>query len=89
MLWKNWTGAFLDQHPHLRSRFVPPLDKTRVTAEDAILTNHYFDLLEGLRKDFGVADEDEWNIDEKGVIIGYFQKFRVICSRANAKAALS
>jgi Tc5 transposase DNA-binding domain len=38
----NWQGAFLQRHPELKSKFIPPLDKERAMAQDVDVFTRYF-----------------------------------------------
>jgi hypothetical protein len=84
-LYKNWTQGFLCRHPDLKARFVPPLDKDRVLAEDPEQIQRYFDLFRTIKAKYNIHDDDIYNIDEKGVMIGVLAKLCVICSKKNKK----
>jgi hypothetical protein len=33
----NWQAYFFERHPELKSKFIPPLDKERATAQDPLV----------------------------------------------------
>jgi hypothetical protein len=77
----NWPSHFLARYPDLRSRFVPPLDKERLVAQDLARIQQYFDLFLKEKTEKGIYDDDIYNIDEKGVMLGVISKARVVVSR--------
>jgi hypothetical protein len=40
----NWSQRFLKRHPHLKSRFIAPLDKDRIISEDLGQIRRFFEL---------------------------------------------
>jgi hypothetical protein len=77
----NWHSRFLDRHPDLRSRFVPPLDKERLVATDPEQIQRYFELFAKVKAEKKIHDDDVWNMDEKGVMMGVIAKVRVVVDR--------
>jgi hypothetical protein len=76
-----WVRAFLRQHPDLKSKFVLIRDRKRVKAQTPEIFNDLFDLFKEEREKFKVNDDDVYNLDEKGVIIGMANKVKVIISK--------
>jgi hypothetical protein len=81
----NWTQGFLRRHPDLKSRFVPLLDKDRVVAEDPDQIQRYFELFQATKAKYNIHDDDVYNMDKKGVMMGVIAKLRVVVSRKNKK----
>jgi hypothetical protein len=81
----NWSQRFLQRHPHLKSRFVAPLDKDRVCLEDPKQILRFFELFKSTKAEYNVHDDDVYNIDEKGIMIGVLAKLKVICSHKHKK----
>lgn len=77
----NWHLRFLDRHPELKSRFVPPLDKERALAQDEKIFQAYFDLFWLTKHTYNIDWSDIYNMDEKGVMMGVIAKMKVIVSR--------
>jgi DDE superfamily endonuclease len=79
----NWHLHFLNRHPDLKSKFVPPLDRNRCQAQDHEIFEHWFKLFLDQKARFEVLDNDIWNIDEKGVMMGVSGKTRVIIPKSS------
>ena len=81
----NWQEAFLRRHPELKSRFIPPLDKERALAQDRDIIADWFELYLATKTKYGIEDEDIYNMDEKGCMMGVIGKLRVVVSRHEQK----
>ena len=77
----NWTQKYLKRHPQLKSRFVPLLDKSRVLSEDLDQISRFFELFRTTKERYNIHDNDVYNMDEKGIMMGVLAKLKVICSR--------
>src|SRR6266536_3354382 len=53
-LGKNWTARWLQRHPDMKSKFVPPLDKSRAMAQNAGSIGRYFRLYDQIIKDHDI-----------------------------------
>ena len=78
---KNWTSKYLDRHPDLKTKYIPPIDKERSLAHNPDIIKGWFDLFIRLKTGFNVQNEDIYNIDKKGFIIGVIAKMRVMVSK--------
>ena len=85
----NWPAKFLSRHPELKTKFVPPLDKERHGAQDPAIIRQWFELYQRARNSFNIEDQDVWNMDEKGFMMGVIAKMRVVISKANKDATMS
>lgn len=77
----NWPQHFLARNSDLRSRYVPPLDKERAVAADPERIRRYFELFKQEKDEKNIYDDDVYNMDEKGVMMGVIAKVRVVVSR--------
>jgi hypothetical protein len=77
----NWQAYFLERHPKLKSKFVPPLNKECATAQDPIVFQRYFDLFSTLVTIYKINPTDMYNMDEKGFMQGVIAKAKVIITR--------
>ena len=77
----HWGEKFLSRHPELKTKYIPPLDKARASAETVPIIQGWFDLYENQLKEHGIFVDDVWNMDEKGILMGLVQKRRVIIDR--------
>jgi hypothetical protein len=81
----NWSQKYLSRYPLLKSRFVPPLDKSRVIVEDPDQIMRFFELFRTTKEEYGIHNNDVYNMDEKGIMMGVLAKLKVICSRKHKK----
>jgi hypothetical protein len=77
----NWQERWLDRHPDLKSKFIPPLDKERAMAHSVGVFERYFALFWAIIEEYDLYPEDIHNMDEKGFMQGVIAKERVIVSR--------
>jgi hypothetical protein len=77
----NWQAYFLERHPELKSKFVPPLNKERAIAQDPAVFQRYFDLFSTLVTIYKIDPADMYNMDEKGFMQGVIAKAKVIITR--------
>ena len=71
---KQWAYRFIRRHPELKTRFSRAYDFQRALCEDHSLINAWFQLVANMRTKYGIQDEDFYNFDEIGFMIG------VICA---------
>jgi DDE superfamily endonuclease/Tc5 transposase DNA-binding domain/helix-turn-helix, Psq domain len=80
-LGSRWQDAFLGRHPELKSKFVRPRDRKRYLAQSRDNFLHWFNMYHQQKVQHQVHDDDTWNLDEKGVMVGVAGKVRVILSK--------
>lgn len=80
-LGESWVTAFLRRHPDIKSKFVSMRDRKRVVAQTPEIFLYWFYLFKEQVEKYSVAEEDIYNLDEKGVMIGMGNKIRVILSK--------
>jgi len=80
-LGKNWTTKWLKRYPEMKSKFVPPLDKSRAMAQNAGSIGRYFLLYDQIVQDYDIQLCDTYNMDEKGVMMGIIGENRVIVTK--------
>ena len=76
----HWPSLYLHCHQDLRSCYIPPLDKDCVFAEDEGQIHHYFKLFKATKMKYNIEDNDIYNMDEKGVMMGVLSKLKVVVS---------
>jgi hypothetical protein len=84
----HWHDKFLRRHLSLRKRFVTGLEKDRAFAEDPEIFMSWFRLYEHYKTTFNVHDNDIYNMDEKGVLMGDIGKVKVIVSADERRKAI-
>ncbi|KAB2098606.1 hypothetical protein AG0111_0g13141 [Alternaria gaisen] len=77
---KNWVDNFIKRTPELRTRWSRPYDHQRATCEDPAIIQRWFDLVKGMKEKWGIVDDDIYNFNETGFIIGKISSQLVITS---------
>ena len=85
-LGENWAYGFLDRHPELRTMWSTALETERATQEDPVLIGRWFDRFRTFLDEHGIRDENLWNTDEKGIMIGATHKEKVVVRRDTANS---
>ncbi|KAF7573982.1 hypothetical protein PtrM4_056050 [Pyrenophora tritici-repentis] len=67
---KNWVDRFIQRNPELRTRRSRPYDRQRAACEDPVLIKGWFELVQNTKAKYGIIDEDMYNFDETGFIMG-------------------
>jgi hypothetical protein len=67
---KNWVDRFIKRTPELRTRWSRPYDRQRAACEDPALILPWFELVQSIKAKYGILDEDTWNFDETGFLMG-------------------
>jgi hypothetical protein len=67
---KNWVDNFIKRTPELRTRWTRPYDRQRAACEDPALIRPWFSLVQSMKAKYGIVDEDTWNFDESGFMMG-------------------
>jgi len=67
---KNWASNFVRRRPELRTRSSRRCDYRRAKCEDPKVTGEWFRLVQETRTRYGIADDDVYNFDETGFMMG-------------------
>jgi hypothetical protein len=67
---KNWVDNFIQRTPELKKRWTRPYDRQRAVCEDPALIRPWFTLVHNMKAKYGIADEDMYNFDESGFLMG-------------------
>ena len=81
----HWTEQYLDRHPQLKMKFMSGLDKERAKAQDPDIFQHWFELYKTTTQNYNIKPLNHYNMNEKGVIMGYIGKVKVVISRYEKK----
>ena len=81
----NWTQRFLHCHPGLKSKYNHILDQERYLAEDPKIIEDWFALYNSVKAKFGILDENTYNMDEKGFMMGVTGSAKVVFSKYEKK----
>jgi hypothetical protein len=77
---KNWVDNFIKRTPELRTRWSRPYDHQRATCEDPVIIQRWFDLVKGMKEKWGIVDDDIYNFDETGFMMGKISSQLVVTS---------
>ncbi|EFQ85716.1 hypothetical protein P3342_001699 [Pyrenophora teres f. teres] len=67
---ENWAKTFVKRRPELKVRFNRKYDYKRALCEDPMIIRRWFELVESTKAEYGIADEDTYNFDETGFMMG-------------------
>jgi hypothetical protein len=67
---KCWVDRFIKRTPELRTRWSRPYDRQRAACEDPAVIEPWFSLVQSVKAKYGILDEDTWNFDESGFLMG-------------------
>ena len=67
---KNWVDNFVKRTPELRTRWSRPYDHQRAACEDPAAIQAWFSLVERTKLKWGIVDDDIYNFDETGFMMG-------------------
>jgi len=66
----RWAYNFIKRQPELRTRFTYKYDYQRAKCEDPIIIRKWFALVHNVKVKYGILDDDSYNFDETGFIMG-------------------
>jgi hypothetical protein len=66
----NWPSTFVKRRSDLRMKFNRKYDYKRALCEDPDDVRAWFELVGNTKAKYGILDDDIWNFDETGFIIG-------------------
>jgi hypothetical protein len=80
---KNWVSRFVNNHrDQLSSEYLAAFDLCRKKADNWFMINRYFNMIEEKFKKHEYRQENVYNMDEKGFLIGVVNKTRRIFTRS-------
>jgi hypothetical protein len=77
---KNWTSNFVRRQPQLSTRFNRSIDYQRVLSEDPDAYNAWFRLVRNIIDKYGIQEDDIYNFDETGFLMGQISSEMVVTS---------
>ena len=66
----NWPSTFIKRRPELEVRFNRKYDYKRALCEDPEVIQGWFGLVANIKAKYGIQDEDTFNFNKAGFIIG-------------------
>ena len=85
---KCWVSRWIKGQSELATKWSRKLHSQRAKCEDPVKINAWFQLVEGMRKAYRILDEDMYNFDETGFMIGVAGSSKVITSSAQVGRAI-
>jgi hypothetical protein len=67
---KNWVDNFIKRIPELRTRWSRPYDRQRAACEDPAIIQPWYTLVQSMKAKYGIVDEDMYNFDKSGFLMG-------------------
>ena len=75
---KNWAGTFVKRRLELTIKFNRKYDYKRALCEDPEVIQGWFRLVENTKAKHGILDEDTYNFDESGFMMGVISTGAVV-----------
>jgi hypothetical protein len=75
---KNWAGTFVKRRPELTVKFNRRYDYKRALCEDSEVIQSWFCLVENTKAKYDILDEDTYNFDESGFMMGVISTGAVV-----------
>jgi hypothetical protein len=75
---KHWARRFVDMQPSLKTRFDRPYDYQRALCKDPEIIGNWFRLLRNIMAKYRIIDENLYNCDKTGFIMGIITASMVI-----------
>ena len=67
---ENWVDRFIQRTPELQTRWSRSYDRQRAACEDPAVLQPWFTLVQSIKAKYGIIDEDMYNFDESGFLMG-------------------
>ena len=74
----NWPSTFVKRQPELTVRFNRKYDYKRALCEDPEVIQGWFSLVENIKAKYSILDDNTYNFDEAGFIIGQISTGAVV-----------
>ena len=74
----TWLRGFLKRHPAISACFSTLMDRQRALANHPGFIKDYFKKLQAVIAKYRIRDENMWNMDEKGFILGKTNRTKVM-----------
>ena len=77
---QNWARRFINTQPELQMKWNRKFHSQRAKCEDPVIINAWFKRVEETRLAYGILDEDSYNFNETGFIMGVAATSKVVIS---------
>jgi hypothetical protein len=79
-LGQKWVSRFVKRQPELQTKWNRKFHSQRARCEDPVRIRAWFKLVEDTRVAYGIADQDTFNFDETGFMMGVASTSKVVTS---------
>ena len=83
----NWASNFVKRRPELTTRFTWKYDYQRAQCEDPDIIHAWFELVKKIKLQYGITDDDTYNFDETGFIMGIISTAMVVTTSEGRRRA--
>jgi len=77
---KNWPDTFIKRVPELKTRWTRAYDRQRALNENPDTIGNWFRLVHSIKEKYGILDDDMYNFDETGFMMGVISSQLVVTS---------
>jgi hypothetical protein len=77
---KNWTSNFITRRTEIKTKFGRKYDYKRALCEDLVIIGDWFKLVRNTVAKYGIQEEDIYNFDEAGFLMGMIATAKVVTS---------
>jgi Tc5 transposase DNA-binding domain len=77
---KNWTSNFINRCTELKTKFSRKYDYKRALCKDPVIIGDWFKLVQNIVAKYRILEEDIYNFDKAGFMIGVIAIAKVIIS---------
>ena len=74
----NWPSTFVKRQPELTVKFSRKYDYKRALCEDSGVVQGWFSLVANIKAKYGILDDDTYNFDETGFMMGQISTGAVV-----------
>jgi adenine-specific DNA methylase len=75
---QNWAATFVKRRPKLKVKFNQKYDYKRALCEDPEIIQGWFRLIENMKAKYGILNNDTYNFNKTGFIIGIISTGAVV-----------
>lgn len=77
---KNWVSRFIDNQPELKTKWNRKFHSQRAKCEDPDAINAWFKRVQETRRSYSILDDDIYNFDKTGFMMGMVATSKVVTS---------
>ncbi|HEX3640504.1 MAG TPA: hypothetical protein VHV10_04385, partial [Ktedonobacteraceae bacterium] len=86
---KNWATRFIRNEPRLAMKWNRRFNSQRAMCEDPASYKAWFDRVAATRLEYGILDEDTYNFDETGFMMGMTATCKVVTNSDRSGRAIT